>query len=217
MNQLATTYNNLQFMQPKENALNESKANPIQKNLGLTQVEFQQLVQALQNGDEHLIEHVYLAHFQNCTNYLIKQCGAKYEQAYSSTMDALLEIRKDLVENKIQYGNLAYYFTYRAKKKLYKRQNKASAKLKTTNIEGLDFEGNTNIALEFQTKEMKVLILNALKDLCEDCRNLLRLHYYEELSLAEIATLQQKKPPTVRQQAKRCRAKFRNILEKMLG
>jgi len=40
------------------------------RNLNLTQQEFKQLVKDLQNGDETLIEKMYLAHFGKCIAFL---------------------------------------------------------------------------------------------------------------------------------------------------
>jgi len=183
-----------------------------QKNLGLTRKEFKTLLAALKNGEEQLIERVYLSHFKRCVQYLVYRCGADYDDAYNCTMDALLEIRKDLVQNRIFYGNLDYYFTNRAKGKLFKLNAKRKGGLQAVNIEGMDFEEEERIEEDIVGAEIKELVAQALNKLCGDCRQIIRLYYYEDLSLKEIAANLKKTHQAVRKQATRCRDKLRNHL-----
>jgi len=104
------------------------------KNFNLNEAEFSDLVTKLQEGDDTLFERIYFAHFEQSVNYLVRHQGAEYEDAYTSTMNALLEIRKDLILGKIEYGNLAYFFTYRAGKKLSKIRKRGNSKLKMVGI-----------------------------------------------------------------------------------
>lgn len=196
------------------------------KNFGLTEATFTELVRALQQGKEKLFERIYFTHFEHCVNYLINHRGAKYEEAYSSTMNALLEIRKELIQGKIQYGNLAYFFTYRAGKKLSKMQQRGNAKLQMNNIEGMDFKEESNFLETLQTKEMADYIGKALAGLCGDCMQLLRLYYYESMSWVKIAEIYYPngdaqmiltKSDTLKKRAKRkCLPKFKSLLERLI-
>lgn len=190
------------------------------KNLGLTQSEFLHLVQELKNGNEQLIKEHFLAHFKECTNKLISFNGATDIQAHESTLDALLEIREYLKKDKIQYGNLCYYFEQNARMKFSKLINRQSEKLRIENIEDMDFQNSTdsstNLLEEFQTKKMTTLVRKVLKDFCNDCLELLEQHYLEGLTFVEIAQIEDKKPNTIRQRAKRCREKLQANLKKVL-
>jgi len=195
------------------------------KNFGLTKKQFDELVSALQRGDEKLFEHIYLTHFEYCMNYLIKHRGAEYEDARTSTMNALLEIRKELIQGKVTYGNLAYFFTYRAGKKLFKLQNTAKATMKIKNIDGMDFKEESHFLKTLQTKEMAAFVGQALAGLCEDCRRLYQLYYYEELSWSQIAKIYypneeerniKTKSDTLKRRAYRCRPKFKKLLEALI-
>ena len=78
----------------KECKLAEPSPENRQKNLGLSRSEFKNLCTLLKQGDEKLIEKVYLAHFKQCKNYLIFKEAAGPEEAHNCSMDALYEIRK---------------------------------------------------------------------------------------------------------------------------
>ena len=178
--------------------------------MGLSREEFKELCIQLRNGDETLIEKIYLSHFKRCMNYLISNEKASTDFAYTSTMDALLEIRKDLMNNKIFYGNLAYYFTNRAKIKLYKhriRQKESSVPIENLVIHD---EGQTDSDLH--QEELKNLVKEAINKLCTDCKQIIKLFYYEEKSLKKIAEQMNKSHAAIRKQTTRCRDRLRGFL-----
>jgi len=192
------------------------------KNFGLTKEDFDQLVKALQQGDDQLFERIYLQHFDKSIQYLINHCGADYEGAYSSTMDALLEIRKDLIHEKIEYGNLAYFFTYRAKKKF-------SKKGKLFNVSDTPDENtadNIDIAQDIVTKEMVDLIGQALNRLGEECRKLVKLYYYDNMTWPQIARLyypeedskviETKSNTLKRRTSRKCLPSFKTFLKRLM-
>lgn len=194
----------------KECKLAEPTKENRQKNLGLSRAEFKNLCLLLKQGDETLIEKVYLSHFKQCMNYLIFKEDANPDEAHNCSMDALYEIRKDLLKDKIFYGNLAYYFTYRAKSKLYKwRVRKKESPLP---LNGLDFEENEKTETELIKAELSDLLSQAMSKLCHDCTSIIKSFYYEDKSLKEIAEKMGKSHAAIRKQTTRCRDKLRNFL-----
>jgi len=192
------------------------------KNFGLTKDDFDRLVKALQLGDDQLFERIYLQHFERCLQYLINNCGADYETAYSSTMDALLEIRKDLIQGKIQYGNLAYFFTYRARKKFFKKRKPVF----TSDITDENLPDNTDITQDIITKEMIGIVGQALGLLGEECRKLVKLYYYDNMTWPQIArvyypdeandVIETKSNTLKRRTSRKCLPTFKNILKKLM-
>ena len=180
------------------------------KNMGLTRAEYKTMIKALSEGDETIIEKVYLRHFKKCLQFLMYQYKASYEDAYASSIDALLEIRKDLLKGKIFYGNLAYYFTKRAKRKLYKRTLKVGEEILP--LDDFELEDNQDLEENMINEELKSLLKAALNKLCDDCRGILKKYYYEELSLKEISIQMNKNHDAVRKKATRCRDKLRTYL-----
>lgn len=196
----------------KECDLALPKTENTKKNLGLTRKEFKRLLKELQAGKDTLIEQVYLLHFNKCVQYLVYQCGSNQDDAYSATMEALLEIRKDLINEKIFYGNLGFYFTKRAKSKLYKIHLKRKNDISTVELEGIEVMDQKQIEDEMIEDELKALVLKAFEKLCGDCQQIIRLYYYEDQSLKEIAEKLEKSHQAIRKQATRCRDKLRNHL-----
>ncbi|MEL6865860.1 MAG: hypothetical protein AAFP19_15650, partial [Bacteroidota bacterium] len=175
----------LRLLTKKECKLAEPTNENRQKNLGLTRAEFKALRQQLKLGEETLIEQAYLSHFKQCLNFLVFRESAEQEVAYNCTMDALYEIRKDLLKGRIFYGNLAYYFTYRAKKKLYKYR--IQQKEPTLSLSGLDFEDEEKTEADLVQKELAALVSTAIQQLCRDCQLIIKSFYYDDQSLKEIA------------------------------
>ena len=195
------------------------------KNFGLSESDFNQMLQAMKQGDDALFEQIYLAHFQSCVYYLINHRGAKEEQAYSATMKSLLEIRKELIQDKLKWDNLAFYFTFKAGKKLTKIMGKGNAKMQVNSIDGMDFKDDQNFLEKLQTKEMAAFVGRALDELGEECSRILKLHYYEGLSFPKIAKIYYsnitedmlvKKGNTLNRKVRRkCLPNFKILLEKL--
>jgi len=205
------------------NMLKQYKKN----NFGLSEEDFLELVDRLKKGDDKLFERIYLSHFEYCVKYLVKYQDAPYEAAYTSTMNALIEIRQDLIHDKIQYGNLSYIFTYRAGKKLSKIRKRGNSKLKVVGIGEMDFVDKENLFNQLQSKEMKEIINKAFNKIGEECKQLLKLYYYDDLSWAKIARIHfptadtktiTRKGDTFKKRAKRkCLPTFKAILANLIS
>ncbi len=182
----------------------------IQRNFGLTKTEFQSAIIRLKNGDEYLIEKVYLAHLEKCMAIIAKQTHCGKEMAYDCTIDALLEIRIDLMKGRIRYGNLQSYFTTRAINKYYKKQQKKKIQLVQfpDAVEFYDEEDSE----ELIEREFREIVRDAVKKLCDDCSYLLRQFYFEEIKMLDIAKQMNKSHQAVRKQASRCREKLKNAI-----
>jgi len=175
----------------------------LDKNFGLTEEEFTKMLQAMKQGDDRLFEHIYLSHYEKCINYLIKFRSATREQAYSATMKALLETRKELIQDKLGYDNLAYLFTNKAGKKLGKIRKLKTESMTISSIEGMDFKDTSSFLDDLQTKEIADCFQEALQELERrekentqgkgeqrpPCSQLLKLHYYDDLSYPKIARI----------------------------
>ena len=121
---------------------------------------------------------------------------------------ALLEIRADLLKERIRYGNLQSYFTTRAIKKFYKKEQKK--KLLVIELsESNEFYNGLEDTDELVEQEFREIVRDAVKKLCDDCSYLLRQFYFEEIKMVEIAKQMNKSHQAVRKQATRCREKLK--------
>jgi len=180
------------------------------KNFGLSEQEFNRLLQELQQGKETLIDEIYLKHVKNCVSSLMSK-GSTYDDAFNCAIDALIEIRKELIDDKISYDHLESYFTQRSGF-IYGRYYKRRKLWRNGDQDPLDDEiyiGIDDIEAPLMESDIKVMVANAIQKLCIDCQLLFELHYYEGLSFKKIAEEMNKKHDAVLQQAKRCRDKFR--------
>ena len=183
----------------------------LQKNFGLTKDAFKHAQNQLKHGDEDLIEKVYLTHFEKSVAIITKQTNCSKEEAYDSTMDALLEIRIDLTKGKIRYGNLQSYFTTRAINKYYKKQQKKKIDL-VQYPPSMEFYEDEEDSDELIEREFKEIVHEAIKNLGDECSYLLRQFYFEEKKLLEIANETKKSHQAVRKQATRCREKLKKLI-----
>ena len=175
--------------------------NPIQ-NFGLKAAEFAQLRAELLRGDESLFEHVFVKHFDDCRVYLIRNCAAQADDAYDITVETIIAFRKRLLENKVEYGNLRFYFTKMAKdsylKWLEKNKRMPVSELVVNEADRSDEADN-----RFDEDQLKVLD-SAWEKMGEDCKNLLKSHVYDGLQLKLIAQSLNEAEANIRKRKERC-------------
>ena len=182
--------------------------NPIQ-NFGLKKADFDQLVSDLQGGNEKLFETIFVQHFESCRSYLMRECSAQSDDAYDITVETIIRFRQMLVESKIQYGNLRFYFTKMAKdaylKIIAKNKKMPVGELVENEADRADE------ATEAFDEEQVSALDKSWKLLGEDCRNLLRQHIQEGIQLKEIAQAIEQSEANMRKRKERCMAKLKSI------
>ncbi len=181
--------------------------NPIQ-NFGLKFSDFNEMLNSLQQGDEKLFEHVFVKHFSDCRSYLMRECAAQADDAYDITVETIISFRKRLIEGKIEYGNLRFYFTKMAKDSYLKllEKNKRTPVSEFVLTEADREEEPTET---FDDDQMHALD-NAWNKLNEDCRKLLRSHVYDGLQLKQVAQLLNENEANIRKRKERCMDKLKS-------
>lgn len=174
----------------------------LNQNFGLTQIEFDDLVQKLKAGDESMFEKIFLSHFNYCISYLKKNYNAQYDAAYDVTMDTLIEFRYRLLLDKVSYGNLRYLFTKIACQQ-YVRTISNDYKLVDPIFEDVEMDDNFDHKLEILKK--------AWLDLGLEDRKLLENVYYLDIPLVKMAEVTCKSDATLRKQKQRAMDKLRQI------
>ena len=182
--------------------------NPIQ-NFGLKKADFDQLESDLQGGNEKLFETIFVQHFESCRSYLMRECSAQSDDAYDVTVETIIKFRQMLVENKIQYGNLRFYFTKMAKDAYLKiiAKNKKMPVGELVENEADRAEESTEAFDEEQT----IALEKSWAQLGDDCRNLLRQHIQEGFQLKEIAQAMAQSEVNMRKRKERCMTKLKSL------
>ena len=182
--------------------------NPIQ-NFGLKKADFDQLMSDLQSGNEKLFETIFVQHFDSCRSYLVRECAAPNDDAYDVTVETIIKFRQMLVDGKIQYGNLRFYFTKMAKDAYLK----IIAKNKKMPVGDLG-ENTPDFADEATESfdDEQVAALEKSWILLDDaCKNLLRQHVQEGTQLKEIAQNLEQSETSIRKRKERCMTKLKAL------
>jgi len=181
------------------------------KNFGLSEEEFQSLIEQLCKGNERLIDLIYVKHVKNCIIHLMQRRGSPYEEAYDCAIDAIIELQEDLVNNKLVYGNLESYFTNRASRIYYKRTQIVRTQA-FVDMQGIDMDEADKVDTQLIESELNELVAKAIKKLCPECESILKWHYFEEVPFTKIASSMGIKYNTAVQKATRCRNKLRALI-----
>ena len=181
--------------------------NPIQ-NFGLKAAEFAQLQANLLRGDETLFERVFVKHFDDCRVYLIRNCSAQADDAYDVTVETIIVFRKRLLENKVEYGNLRFYFTKMAKDSYLKMVEK-NKKMPVSELVVNESDRAEDADGGFDEDQLTSLD-SAWAKMGEDCKNLLTRHIYNGVQLKEIAAALNEAEANIRKRKERCMSKLKS-------
>lgn len=179
-----------------------------EKNFGLSEDRFQQMVERLQAGDEQMYETLFLSQFGSCMGILKHKYQASHQDAYDATMEAMVLFCRKLKESKISYGNLQFLFTQMSVQiylKWIKRQKK---------VEAFTHFNIPDRPPQFDRDSLQAM-QQAFSRLGEGCRQVLRAFYHDGTTLQALATHVGRTPAAVRKQKQRCIEKLRVIYTKI--
>ena len=192
----------LKSMKSKENQKHNTK------NFGLSEDQFNVMIDDLIQGKENLFEQAFLNHFERSMNYLINKNGAGKEEAYDITMNTLLEFRKRLLEGKVSYGNLNFLFTQMCSQR-YKRE-------KGKKIDNETYEQVNSDTPTFD-EETYQLLDEALSKMGDNCQSLIQDVYYNKLSYKVMESKYSKAMTALRKQKERCITKLKMLIRQKLN
>lgn len=178
-------------------------------NFNLSAEEFEQMLAALQNGNEALFEQVFLSHFKACCRFLQDRFNASPTDAYDVSMEALLKFHKRLKEGKIRYGNLRYLFTQMASQIYMKWKRGPQSQAIPENFDLIDESS------ERFNRETMIIFGKAWQKLCQECQGLLQAFYYDKTPLVDIAKKTGKTDVALRKQKQRCLQKLRKHFQQI--
>ncbi len=181
------------------------------KNFGLTEATFQNMVNDLKSGKEELFEHIFLSQFEKSIAFIKGRYKMTQGQAYDACMDSLIEFRRCLLLDKIAYGNLNYLFTKMASQRFFKNVKKDNAYDEMPeNMEIVDDE-------MILYSDEKIILEKAWARLGQNCQDLLKKYYYLNIKLKILAEQDSKKPESIRKQKQRClntlRINFQSLMK----
>lgn len=180
------------------------------KNFGLSRIAFQELLADLQKGDDDLYQRIFLAHFEDCMNYLKRQYNASHQDAYDASMDTLVVFCDRLKKGRVQYGNLRFLFTQMAGQHYLK-----TAKSDSRTTELTDEWDVADLSEPEMSAEVFAAFDQAWPQLGKDCRQLLKSFFYDRAKLKDIAKENGKSEAALRKQKQRCMSKLQTIFQSL--
>lgn len=177
-----------------------------EKNLGLSESAFVELLDQLKKGNEMLFEEIFSGFFKKNLNVLKKKYSARHEDAYDCVMWAMLRMRQMLLDNKVTYGNLDNYFTRIAISRYVKLHTRKKEFATDTFPELIIIENN------FIDDETLEILDKAWQQLGAPCRELLKGFYYDKVELKELTEiLKDTSASNTRKRKERCLKKLRQL------
>lgn len=174
------------------------------------------IVLNIQHNDERILKQLYHNVYPRAKNYVLKNNGNE-DQAKDVFQEAFIACWRNIKDDKIHFNSNieAYLFTITKNKWTdYLR----SSKFKKT------FSLNTKVEFE-QTDQLepdqahdennRSVMLEALKQLGETCRELLSLYYFDRLSMKKIAFHFSIDDASARNKKYRCMQQLRSIALKI--
>lgn len=174
------------------------------KNFGLSKGEFDELTRELKRNNEVLFEQIFFSHFNECMNYVKRKYRASHDDAYDATMDAMLDFRMRLIDDKIQYGNLRFLFTQMATQFHIRNMKK---------YQSVDISEDHMIESDIVDFEDLEKLKVAWKNLGQNCQELLKLNFYSNMKLSAIAEQVDRSAVSIRKQKERCMSKLIDLFK----
>ncbi|HOY14460.1 MAG TPA: sigma-70 family RNA polymerase sigma factor [Saprospiraceae bacterium] len=180
------------------------------KNFNLSQQTFEELLEALQNGDNQLFKQAFLAQANDVISNLKSKYKAEHNDAYDAFLDTLLVFRSRMLDGKVSYGNLRFLLLQMSSQHYLRMVGKKTDELTETAMEFLQDEEDEKPYNEQQLEALE----RAFKKLNELCSELLLLNYYQGLKLSAIAEKLERSPDAVRKQKERCKQSLIELFNK---
>ncbi|HOY13304.1 MAG TPA: sigma-70 family RNA polymerase sigma factor [Saprospiraceae bacterium] len=182
-----------------------------EKNFNLTEIEFNALLSRLKAGDNELFKRIFLSQAEESIIYIQNSFNGSYDKAYDAVIESILMIRERMIQGKVVYGNLKFLLTSIAAQ-YYQRQHKFAVPVIDTEI---NYFADT-LSEEEQFDESQITLLNkAIKMLGDQCQEILKMNYFLDMNLNEIADKLEKGHDAIRKQKQRCKDQLKEIYLKL--
>lgn len=182
------------------------------KNWGLTESGFQQLISELDKGDERQFKSIFTRYFKKYCHYIRSDMQISYDDASDAITEAFVKMHRFITEKRINYGNLEAYTLKIARNEYLMALRK---KKQIPEIEA-DFERLDLIDEEYDDTTMHQFE-QAFQQLGGECKDLLKAHYFEKISHREIGQRLNISEDASKTRMKVCRQKLREFFLQLLN
>ena len=173
-----------------------------------------QLTTAFKNNDQKVMQMVYINTFPKFRSHTLKNSGNE-AQAKDVFQEAFIACWRNIKEDKLTINsNVEGYLLTIAKNKWIDFLRSSDYK-KTTLTEDFShlkvITEDPNIETEKVAETQRIRLQKAIRQLGQNCKELLRLFYFERKSMQEISQKMNLVPASARNQKYRCMEKLRTL------
>lgn len=141
----------------------------------------------IRKGDEKALVILYNSNRTMITSYITRNSGST-DDAEDMLQEALIVLWERVRSGKFEYSAKLSTFIYATVKNMWSRKLARKRRETPTDIDPEQHSDESSSALELLIEsEQAKLVQEALTKIGEQCRKLLLLFYWEELSMEEIA------------------------------
>lgn len=175
--------------------------------------EDEKLIKQLRRGSSQAYEEVYRRYYRMAVS-IVNKLGGNPEDVQDAFQEALFVLVKKVREPDFQLTGKLSTYLYALIRNLYLKRNRKHKKEIPVEQEKLPYlEKIQEAGMSKKEEEALVrIVIEKLEQLEDDCRDLLKYSFFQQLSHAEIAELMDYSPKFVRVKKFRCLEYLRNLL-----
>jgi len=137
------------------------------------------LLERISKGDEGALEYLYKKHYTMMKRLVMKNNGTE-DEAKDIYQDALLVFWQKAISGKLVLTSKISTYLYSICLNLWRKELDKKSRFTTSDKEEITFQ-------EHEKKERIKIIHSCINQLGDSCRKILTYHYFDGLSMADIA------------------------------
>lgn len=150
-------------------------------------LDLNELVQHLRRNDNTCLKTIFLEHGNYCTKNLIKRTSCSPEDADDIFVDAIINFRERLLSGKVEYLTNIRGYLYSTCYNMWLVKHRKS-KIHDSHAEDIKrFYQDNNSSTDQNREELHAIAQRAISSLGDKCQYIIKLFYFNKLTMAEIA------------------------------
>ena len=138
-----------------------------------------ELLERVSKGDEKALDYLYKKHYRMMTRIVLNNNGTE-DEAKDIYQEALLVFWQKAISGKLVLTSKISTYLYSVCLNLWRKELDRKGKFSDTEVENYTYQ-------EFEKKEREQIIHECIAELGETCQKMLTYHYFDGLSMADIA------------------------------
>lgn len=138
-----------------------------------------EVLERVSRGDEAALDYLYKKHYRMMTRIVLNNNGSE-DEAKDIFQDALLVFWQKAISGKLVLTSKISTYIYSICLNLWRKELDRKGRLSSEQVEQSTFQ-------EYEKNERIKIITDCINQLGETCRRILTYHYFDGLSMSDIA------------------------------